>query len=204
MFRLTYIYFCLLDFDLEAPAILKTDSRYYIFMSHKTGYRPNNVVVFSSESLSGPWSVQSYVAPLGTRTYNSQSTMSITVNGTSQKTYVYCGDQWTEGTDLYDSAYVWLPVDVDDGTGLFRIEDFYDLWLVDVKTGEVSVPEGVVYEAEEGEVVGGAYATLCVSRLYTVFLSFVRRLKLFKPTCSGNGIVTGSKYRCTLTSLYLC
>lgn len=52
-----------LDFDLEAPTILRTDNRYYILMSHKTGYRPNNVVVFSAEALAGPWSVQSYIAP---------------------------------------------------------------------------------------------------------------------------------------------
>jgi hypothetical protein len=52
-----------LDFDLEAPAIVFTGKRYYILMSHKTGYRPNNVVVFSAESLAGPWSIQSYIAP---------------------------------------------------------------------------------------------------------------------------------------------
>ena len=43
-------------YDLEAPTIIQTDSSYYALMSHKTGYRPNNVVAFRANSLSGPWS----------------------------------------------------------------------------------------------------------------------------------------------------
>lgn len=43
--------------------MLYTGGRYYILMSHKTGYRPNNVVVFSADKIAGPWSIQSYIAP---------------------------------------------------------------------------------------------------------------------------------------------
>ncbi|RYP14124.1 hypothetical protein DL767_010432 [Monosporascus sp. MG133] len=43
-------------YDLEAPTIIQTDKSYYALMSHKTGYRPNNVVAFRADSLSGPWS----------------------------------------------------------------------------------------------------------------------------------------------------
>lgn len=51
------------DFDLEAPNILRTPNLYYAIMSHKTGYRPNNVVYFSAQNLSGPWSIQDYITP---------------------------------------------------------------------------------------------------------------------------------------------
>ncbi|KAG8691270.1 hypothetical protein FRC11_005428, partial [Ceratobasidium sp. 423] len=51
------------DFDLEAPNILRTPNLYYIIMSHKTGYRPNNVVYFSAQNISGPWSIQNYITP---------------------------------------------------------------------------------------------------------------------------------------------
>ena len=53
----------LVDFDLEAPAIIYTGTQYYILMSHKSGYRSNNVVVFSAEKITGPWSIQSVIAP---------------------------------------------------------------------------------------------------------------------------------------------
>lgn len=43
--------------------MLRTEGRYYIVMSHKTGYRYNNVEVYSAENISGPWSSGSYIAP---------------------------------------------------------------------------------------------------------------------------------------------
>ena len=50
------------NMDLESPTMLKTNGKYYIIMAHKTGYRPNNDVVFSARNLRGPWSIQSYIA----------------------------------------------------------------------------------------------------------------------------------------------
>ncbi|THV04295.1 Arabinanase/levansucrase/invertase [Dendrothele bispora CBS 962.96] len=149
------------DFDLEAPTMFFSGSRYYILMSHKTGYRPNNVVVFSAEKLAGPWSAQSYIATLGTRTFNSQSTMIISVKGSDQSTFLYCGDQWTTAKDLYLSTYVWLPMKFNDDTGALHVE-WHDLYSIDVKTGSITVPQGTSYEAEHGEVTGLAYTTLCV------------------------------------------
>ncbi|KAL1743672.1 glycosyl hydrolase [Schizophyllum fasciatum] len=149
------------DFDLEAPAIIYTGARYYILMSHKSGYRSNNVEVFSAEKITGPWSIQSYIAPLGTRTFNSQSTMGITVNGTSTTTHLYCGDQWATAKTLYDSRYMWLPVTVDDDIGSFKV-DWHDLYSIDTTTGEVHHPEGTSYEAEDGILTGSAYTTTCV------------------------------------------
>lgn len=189
-----------LDFDLEAPAIVFSGKRYYILMSHKTGYRPNNVVVFSAERLAGPWSIQSYIAPYvnelmtveksfqlnpkiltrsGTRTFNSQSTMTFAIKGTHETTILYCGDQWTTSKDLYESTsvsirrspgvrtegfvrYIWLPADVNDRTGSFTV-DWHDLFSIDIKTGKVTYPKGQTYEAEDGVVGGSAYKTICVS-----------------------------------------
>ncbi|KAL5349561.1 hypothetical protein ACLOAV_005856 [Pseudogymnoascus australis] len=80
-------------FDLEPPTIIQADNGYYALMSHKTGYRPNNVVAFRADSLSGPWSQPFTVAPLNTRTYNSQSGFSLKIKGKKATTYLYLGDQ---------------------------------------------------------------------------------------------------------------
>ncbi|GME65150.1 Glycoside hydrolase family 43 [Neofusicoccum parvum] len=80
-------------FDLEAPTIIQTEKSYYALMSHKTGYRPNNVVAFRADSLAGPWSQPWIVAPLNTRTYNSQSGFSLRIVGEKKTTYLYLGDQ---------------------------------------------------------------------------------------------------------------
>lgn len=81
-------------FDLEAPSIVRSESgSYYALMSHKTGYRPNNVVAFRADSLEGPWSQPWIVAPLNTRTFNSQSGYTLTIKGSKKTTYLYIGDQ---------------------------------------------------------------------------------------------------------------
>jgi hypothetical protein len=116
----------------------------------------------------------------GTRTFNSQSTMTFAIKGSHETTILYCGDQWTTAQDLYDSTlvllsfpysseicnlefnrYVWLPTNIDDRIGSYTI-DWHDLYTIDVKTGKVTYPRGETYEAEDGVVIGSAYKTICV------------------------------------------
>ncbi|CAI6339454.1 unnamed protein product [Periconia digitata] len=115
-------------YDLEAPTILQTDKSYYALMSHKTGYRPNNVVAFRADSLSGPWSQPFIVSPLNTRTFNSQSGFSLRINGTKQTTYLYLGDQW-DSNSLWESRYIWLPIAIDEEKKSLEVvwHDIYDL-----------------------------------------------------------------------------
>lgn len=80
-------------FDLEAPSIVQTDKSYYAIMSHKTGYRPNNVVAFRADKLEGPWSQPWIINPLNTRGFNSQSGNTLRINGSKKTTYLYIGDQ---------------------------------------------------------------------------------------------------------------
>lgn len=51
-----------------------------------------DVVAFRARSLEGPWSAAFTIAPLGTRTYNSQSGFTLTLEGTEQTTHLYLGD----------------------------------------------------------------------------------------------------------------
>ncbi|TRM56947.1 glycosyl hydrolase [Schizophyllum amplum] len=178
-------------FDLEAPTIIYTGAHYYILMSHKSGYRSNNVVVFSAESITGPWSIQSFIAPLGTRTFNSQSTMGITINGSVTTTYLYCGDQWATANTLYDSRYMWLPATIDENTASFTI-DWHDLYSIDATTGEVSYPEGTVYEAEDGVLSGSAYITTC---------SMPTR-QLRSPVSVAPGTHSGCRFTTTILMVY--
>lgn len=173
--------------------IVRTPSSYYIVMSHKTGYRPNSasmlsfslvlpnqlsdVVAYRAKSLSGPWSAPYPIAPLGTRTFSSQSLLNIRIKGTQSTTYIYVGDSWSgTGAELGESRYIWLPAHIDEKKGTFKIE-WYDLFSVDITTGKwAPVPphRGRTYEAEAGEVTGAAWKQEC-------------------GHCSGNTIVAGIK-----------
>jgi hypothetical protein len=132
-------------FDLEAPTIVQTERSYYALMSHKTGYRPNNVVAFRADKLAGPWSQPFMVAPPNTRTFNSQSGFTLRIEGTKRTTYLYLGDQW-DSNSIWESRYIWLPMTIDDGKGTLKLE-WHDVYDLDVKTGEWFPVRGTTYYA---------------------------------------------------------
>ena len=142
-------------YDLEAPTIIQTDKSYYALMSHKTGYRPNNVVAFRADSLSGPWSQPFMIADPYTRTYNSQSGFSLRIVGSECTTYLYLGDQW-DLRSVWDSRYIWLPLTVDDENNSVSLE-WHDVYDLDVKTGVVTPVNGTSYAAIDAEVSGDAW-----------------------------------------------
>ncbi|CAO2657888.1 Nn.00g071480.m01.CDS01 [Neocucurbitaria sp. VM-36] len=142
-------------YDLEAPTIVQTDKSYFALMSHKTGYRPNNVVAFRADSLSGPWSQPFIVSPLNTRTFNSQSGFSLRINGTKKTTYLYLGDQW-DSISLWESRYIWLPISIDESRKSLEVK-WHDVYDLDVKTGEVTPIKGKPYYAKDATTSGNAF-----------------------------------------------
>ncbi|KAK3333259.1 glycoside hydrolase family 43 protein [Cercophora scortea] len=143
-------------YDLEAPGIIQTEKSYYALMSHKTGYRPNNVVAFRADSLAGPWSQPFTVAPLNTRTFSSQSGFNLRIKGSKKTTWLYLGDQW-DSNSLWESRYIWLPVDIDEQKKSLSLvwNDVYDL---NIKTGEWAAVEGKsYYAATNAKTSGGAF-----------------------------------------------
>uniref|UniRef100_A0A0W0F4C7 Galactan-beta-galactosidase n=1 Tax=Moniliophthora roreri TaxID=221103 RepID=A0A0W0F4C7_MONRR len=153
--NLTEVVYTFVDIDLEAPAIIQTDKSYYALMSHKTGYRPNNVVAFRADSLSGPWSQPFPIAPLGTRTYNSQSGFTMRIEGSKKTTYLYLGDQW-DMNSLWESRYIWLPMNIDEMKGTLELvwNDVYDL---NIESGEWRAIEGKTYLGKDAIVNGSAF-----------------------------------------------
>ncbi|ORY60777.1 glycosyl hydrolase [Pseudomassariella vexata] len=142
-------------FDLEAPTIVQTEKSYYALMSHKTGYRPNNVVAFRADKLSGPWSQPWIIAPLNTRTYNSQSGYTLTIKGNKTTTYLYLGDQW-DSNSLWESRYIWLPMTIDDGKKDLGLE-WHDIYDLDVKSGSWKEVKGTAYYGKDAETAGSAF-----------------------------------------------
>ncbi|KAL9949443.1 hypothetical protein ACHAQF_008886 [Verticillium nonalfalfae] len=92
-------------YDFEAPTILQTEKSYFALMSHKTGYRPNNVVGMRADKLEGPWSQPFIVSPAYTRTFRTQSGFSWRIKGSKKTTYLYMADQW----DMLQTGE-WYPI----------------------------------------------------------------------------------------------
>ena len=119
---------------LEGGALVHYSGLYYVIGSHLTGWRPNPNVYATAPSLSGPWTEFKDTAPPETNTYGSQSTMMLKITGSKNTTVIYMGDIWRPKA-LWDSRYLWLPLEIDDGN--LRLPPPHD-WTLKVKTGEAA------------------------------------------------------------------
>jgi hypothetical protein len=117
---------------LEGGAIVHYKGLYYAIGSALTGWRPNPNKVATAPSLSGPWSEFVDIAPPGTNTYSSQSTMLLKVAGTKETTVIFMADRWKPSTQ-WDSRYLWIPVEIGEGK-LWVPEP--KPWTINVRTGE--------------------------------------------------------------------
>jgi hypothetical protein len=123
-----------LDAPLEGGALVHLGGLYYAIGSHLTGWRPNPNVYATAPSLVGPWTAFKDIASPDTNTYGSQSTMMLKVVGSKKTTVIYMGDIWRPKT-LWDSRYLWTPLEIGDGN--LRLPPPYD-WTLKVKTGEIT------------------------------------------------------------------
>jgi hypothetical protein len=125
-----------LHLPLEGGALVHTGDRYYVLGSHLTGWAPNPNVFASAPSLAGPWTEFLPIAPESTNTYESQSTFLLKVNGQKKTAVLFMGDIWKPEA-LWDSRYVWMPLQIDGATMHLPPPA---PWTIDVKTGIVTIP----------------------------------------------------------------
>jgi hypothetical protein len=120
---------------LEGGAIVHYKGLYYVVGSHMTGWRPNPNVYATATSLEGPWTEFVNIAPPEADTYDSQSSMLLKVTGRKGTTVIYMGDRW-KPKELWDSRYVWMPVEI--GSGSLKLPE-PRAWTIDVKTGLAAI-----------------------------------------------------------------
>ncbi|KAE9574588.1 hypothetical protein CGCF415_v007725 [Colletotrichum fructicola] len=142
-------------YDFEAPTILQTEKSYFALMSHKTGYRPNNVVAMRADKIEGPWSQPFFVAPAYTRTFSTQSGFSWRIKGSKATTYLYMADQW-DMLSLWESRNVCLPIEIDEKSGSLKLV-WHDVYDLDVKTGVWKPVRGKMYTSRYAKTSGSAH-----------------------------------------------
>ncbi len=120
---------------LEGGALVHYKGLYYVLGSHMTGWAPNPGVYATAPSLSGPWTEFKNVAPPEARTYQAQSTMLLKVVGSKQTTVIFMGDIWKPRT-LWDSRYLWMPVEIGDGSFLLPRPQ---PWSLNMKSGVATI-----------------------------------------------------------------
>jgi hypothetical protein len=96
-----------------------------------TGWAPNPNVYATATKLSGPWTSFRPIAPASPNTYGAQSTFLLKVTGTKKTTVIFMGDIWKPKA-LWDSRYLWMPLDMKSGGMLLPPPH---PWTINTKTG---------------------------------------------------------------------
>ena len=126
---------CFIPAPLEGGALVHYGGLYYVVGSHMTGWRPNPNVYATAPSLGGPWSEFRSMAPPKADNYGSQSTMLLKIAGPKTTTVIFMGDVWRP-QELWDSRYLWMPLEIGDGS--LRLPPPQP-WTLNVKTGETRI-----------------------------------------------------------------
>ncbi|MFE5409458.1 family 43 glycosylhydrolase [Microbacterium sp. NPDC056569] len=104
------------EFGYESPALVKHDGLYYLFGSDLTGWSMNDNKYATAADLRGPWSGWQEFAPPGSRTFESQVSAVVALDGDR---FLYIGDRWLPD-DLANSAAVWLPLRLSAGSAVLE------------------------------------------------------------------------------------
>jgi hypothetical protein len=120
---------------MEGGAVVHYDGLYYVIGSNLTGWDPNPNRYATAASLAGPWSEFKHLAPPEKKTYGAQSTLLLKVVGTHKTDVIFMGDIWNPRA-LWDSRYLWLPVEI--GGGKLALPEPHE-WTLDIRTGVVQI-----------------------------------------------------------------
>jgi len=120
---------------LEGGGLVHYGGVYYVVGSHMSGWKPNPNVYATAPSLSGPWTSFKDIAPPEANTYEAQSTMLLKITGSSKTAVIFMGDIW-HPREIWDSRYLWMPLEIEDGT--LRLPPPHE-WTLNTKTGETAL-----------------------------------------------------------------
>ncbi|MGC9225479.1 MAG: family 43 glycosylhydrolase [Terracidiphilus sp.] len=126
---------CFIAAPLEGGALVHYGNLYYVVGSHMTGWRPNPNVYATAPALTGPWTKFRNLAPPEANNYGSQSTMLLKVTGTKKTTVIFMADEWRPRA-LWDSRYLWMPLEMGDGSMHLPAPQ---PWSLNLKTGEATI-----------------------------------------------------------------
>lgn len=132
--------------EREAAAIIKRNGVYYYFTSDCWGWSPSPTMYRTSTQMDGQWSEQKLVLtdPENNLSYQTQHDFILSITGSKETTYLYCGDRWNvcnprnyQGTV---GLYGWYPMVFNaDGVPVIKGGNYLENggdWLLNVQTGE--------------------------------------------------------------------
>ena len=111
----------------EAPSMFKYKGKYYLITSGCTGWAPNEAMVASADTILGRWNTlyNPCKGPDSKTTFQAQSTYVFKIEGL-ENAFIFMADRWNK-TNLEDSRYVWLPLNISDNKVKISWTDSWNL-----------------------------------------------------------------------------
>ncbi len=139
MYKLTADYLDVADQDTlfvgdhrEAPVIVKKDSTYFLITSAATGWDANQAKYTSSSKIfNGEWKKWKNLG--NSKTFDTQPTDVIKVEGSNKTTYLYVGDRWGDPS-IAESKTIFLPLEIENDSTLTL--NYINEFSIDTRTGE--------------------------------------------------------------------
>ena len=122
--------------ECEAPAVFKKAGVYFWLSSYRTGWGNNDNFYYTATSLYGPWTKRGNFAPLGTLTFNAQTTFVLPIAGAADTTFLFMGDRWSFPRQASAATYVWQPLVVSGLT--VALPQYREAWQIDIHTAKVN------------------------------------------------------------------
>lgn len=99
----------------EAPAMIKSQGKYYLLTSGCTGWDPNEALYALADSVLGEWTMSGNPCTgLDSElTFQSQCSFMMPVNNQGDR-FIFMADRWNK-TAIEESDYVWLPGKISGG-----------------------------------------------------------------------------------------
>jgi hypothetical protein len=162
--RFTYIYqlsedysnidsstLCNTSVSMEGLWLMKNRGTYYLLGSGLVNYDVDDDFYLTAPTPLGPWTYRGYVAPVGSRTFHSQTFKGLTVQGSQGVAHVFIGDRWCNPPMINatcdraqpgnlstwccwppfaDAISIWLPLSFAANGSLVPMH-WHDHWLLD-------------------------------------------------------------------------
>lgn len=124
------------DWTSEAPAVFKTQGKYYYIGSGCSGWAPNAAMSAVADSMLGKWTGLGNPCR-GTpeekaKTFESQSTYVLPVAG-KPNAFIFMADRWRPANAI-DGRYVWLPILFEGGKPVIKWMPEWNLSIFDKTT----------------------------------------------------------------------
>ena len=168
--RFTYVYqlnaeyddivsstLCNTSVSMEGLWLMKNKGIYYLLGSGLVNYDVDDDFYLTAPTPLGPWTNRGLFAPVGSRTFHSQTFKGLTVQGSTGVTHVFIGHRWCNPPVISatcdnarvgnvstwccwppftDAISIWLPLSIAANGSLIPLQ-WHDHWLLDTNGGSM-------------------------------------------------------------------